>query len=156
MLLEREEELRLLADLLAETESGGKVVLIRGEAGIGKTSLVREFIELQAGKAHMLAGTCDDLLIPQPLGAFWDMAREEPLLGEPLWTGDRPHLLETVLDLLSHSLRPTIMAIEDTQWPMRQRWTRSGMSVGESAGPTDYSFSPIGTARWTSSIPFGG
>ncbi len=116
MLLEREEELHLLADLLAETESGGKVVLIRGEAGIGKTSLVREFIELQAGKAHMLAGTCDDLLIPQPLGAFWDMAREEPLLAEPLWKGDRPHLLDTVLDLLSHSLRPTIMAIEDTQW----------------------------------------
>jgi DNA-binding CsgD family transcriptional regulator/tetratricopeptide (TPR) repeat protein len=116
VLLERETELLLLSDLLDGIDSGGKVVLIRGEAGIGKTSLVRELIRQHTHDAQILTGTCDDLLIPQPLGPFWDMARAEPLLGEPLGEGDRPRLLEAVLDLLSRSLRPTIMVIEDTQW----------------------------------------
>jgi len=36
MLLEREKELTILDDLLADLgSSGGKVVLVRGEAGIG-------------------------------------------------------------------------------------------------------------------------
>ncbi|MCZ6662940.1 MAG: LuxR C-terminal-related transcriptional regulator, partial [Actinobacteria bacterium] len=64
----------------------------------------------------VLFGACDDLLIPQPLGPFWDMARLEPTLKEPLDDGDRPRLLETVLDLLSRSLRPSVMVIEDTHW----------------------------------------
>jgi predicted ATPase len=46
VLLERDRELDLLADLLAGVaSSGGKVVLVRGEAGIGKSALVREFAE---------------------------------------------------------------------------------------------------------------
>ncbi len=44
-LLEREQELDLLGDLLAGIETfGGKVVLIRGEAEIGKSSLVNAFL----------------------------------------------------------------------------------------------------------------
>lgn len=105
-----------MTDLLAGTVSEGKVVLIRGEAGIGKTTLVREFLERCSGEAHVFSGACDDLLIPQPLSAFWDMARTEPLIGEPLWAGDRPRLLAAVLDLLSRSLRPNVLVIEDTQW----------------------------------------
>jgi predicted ATPase len=46
VLLERDRELDLLAGLLAGVaSSGGKVVLVRGEAGIGKSALVREFAE---------------------------------------------------------------------------------------------------------------
>lgn|GEM_PF-5753777 len=41
MLFEREPELSLLDDLLADLDvAGGKVVLVRGEAGIGKSALV--------------------------------------------------------------------------------------------------------------------
>ena len=50
----------MLASLLAGVDSsGGKVVLVRGEAGVGKTSLVREFIgrhdqgvKVPRGRAH--------------------------------------------------------------------------------------------------------
>ena len=117
MLLERDQELDFLADLLGDIDSsGGKVVLLRGEAGIGKSSLVNDFVAAHADKAHIHVGYCDDLLIPQPLSPFWDMARGEPSLRDPLDDGSRPHLLEAVLDLLSRSLRPTILVIEDTQW----------------------------------------
>ena len=117
MLLERDHELQTLADELDELGlSGGKVVLVRGEAGMGKSALVRAFAASHAQTAHILMGSCDDLLTPQPLGPFWDMARSEPSLLEPLRAGDRPAVLDTVLDLLSSSLRPTVIIIEDTHW----------------------------------------
>ena len=107
MLLERSPELGMLADLLASLESsGGKVVLVRGEAGIGKSALVGEFVKQHADSAHIHVGSCDDLLTPQPLGPFWDIARDEQALVEPLERGDRHGVLVATLDLLSRSLRP--------------------------------------------------
>lgn len=117
MLLEREGELGLLTDLLAEVgSSGGKVVLIRGEAGIGKSSLAGEFLRSVADIAHTQIGFCDDLQTPQPLGPLWDFSRSEPALRKALRSRDRQAVLETFFDLLAGSLRPTVVVIEDTQW----------------------------------------
>ncbi len=117
MLLERDAEIRLLSDIVGRLGStGGKVVLIRGEAGIGKTSLINAFAAVHAKACHVCIGACDDLFIPQPLGPFWDISRLEPALRKPLDDGDRPHLLEAVLALLSRPARPTIIILEDTHW----------------------------------------
>ena len=117
MLLERKKELELLADLLGDLDSsGGKVVLVRGEVGIGKSSLVGEFVDDHDGEAHVLFGSCDDLSTPQPLGPVWDISRDEHSLVEPLQAGDRRAVMEALLDLLSRGLRPTVLVIEDTHW----------------------------------------
>lgn len=117
MLLERDGELELLTDVLADIEtSGGKVVLLRGEAGIGKSALTEQFVAQNEADAHILIGVCDDLLTPPALGPFWDFARHEPSLAEHLENGDRSLVLATTLDLLLRSLRPTILVFEDTQW----------------------------------------
>ena len=117
MILERDEELATLNALVDELESsGGRVVLIRGEAGIGKSALVAEFARLQTDRAHVLRGGSDDLLTPQPLGAFWDIARDAGSVDTPLRGGDRRGVMEAVLDLLSRNLRPTIIVLEDTHW----------------------------------------
>lgn len=117
MLLEREGELGLLTALLAEVgSSGGKVVLIRGEAGIGKSSLVAEFLSSAADLAHTHIGFCDDLQTPQPLGPLWDISRSEPALRKALQSRDRQAVLESFFDLMAASLRPTVVVIEDTQW----------------------------------------
>jgi DNA-binding CsgD family transcriptional regulator/tetratricopeptide (TPR) repeat protein len=117
MLLERDREFAQLAGLLADVpSSGGKVVLVRGEAGIGKTALVKEFVDSQGGEAHVHLGFCDDLLTPQPLAPFWDIAREEPSLAEALEKGDRLAVMAVLLELLSRGLRPTVLVLEDTQW----------------------------------------
>lgn len=116
-LLEREHELDLLTGLLNNAGSaGGRVVLIRGEAGIGKTGLVKEIIDRHQNEAHVYFGFCDDLLTPQPLGPFWDIAREESSLGGALEKGDRRAVMGVLLDLLSRSLRPTFLVVEDTHW----------------------------------------
>lgn len=117
MLLEREPQLTILESVVADVATdGGKVVVIRGEAGIGKSSLVAEFVGRIADAAHVLFGSCDDLLTPQTLGAFWDIARDEPSIRQSV-TKDATRALQTaLLDLLSRSLRPTVLVIEDTQW----------------------------------------
>ncbi len=117
MFLERDSELGLMDDLLDDVDSsGGKVVLIRGEAGIGKSSLVREFIDRHARDVSVYFGSCDDLLITQPFAPFWDIARDEPSIAEPLYDANRSGVLGATLDLLSRSLRPSIVVLEDTHW----------------------------------------
>jgi DNA-binding CsgD family transcriptional regulator/tetratricopeptide (TPR) repeat protein len=116
-LLEREHDLDLLDDLLADIDSsGGQVVLVRGEAGIGKSSLVREFISTHEEDSHVLIGWCDDLSTPQPFGPFWDIARSEHSLTGPLEDAGPRELFGAVMDLFSRTLRPTIVVLEDTQW----------------------------------------
>jgi len=117
MLLERAGELATLDGLVDGLgQTGGKVVLIRGEAGIGKSALIDAFLRGRRERAEVDYGTCDDLFIPQPLGPFWDMARERSELRGPLAQGDRASLLDAVLARLSRTGRPTIVVIEDTHW----------------------------------------
>jgi predicted ATPase len=74
-LLERDDELRMLDAALGRAAGeAGSVVLVSGEAGIGKTSLVRAFTRsLRTGR--VLAGACDDLLTPRALGPLRDAVR---------------------------------------------------------------------------------
>jgi DNA-binding CsgD family transcriptional regulator len=117
MILEREAELAELAGLVDETDpSGGRVVLVRGEAGIGKSTLIDRFLSDTHDRASTLLGTCDDLFTPQPLGPIWDIARIESSLVQPLSDGDRRGVMEALLDLLSRVPRPTVLVLEDTQW----------------------------------------
>lgn len=117
MLVERDSELALLDDALDELESaGGKVVLIRGEAGVGKSALVATFLDRHRDEVRVLRGFCDDLSTPQPFGPFWDVAREDLSLVTVLEKGDRRGVMEGVIELLSSRLRPTVVVVEDTQW----------------------------------------
>ncbi|MEX0667960.1 MAG: AAA family ATPase, partial [Acidimicrobiia bacterium] len=117
MFLEREGELRQLRDVLSELAvSGGKVVLVRGEAGIGKSTLIREFLDAVGGAAHLHLGFCDDLQTPQPYGPLWDMGRSEPELRRSLEARDRQRVLEGFFAMLALTLRPNVVVIEDIQW----------------------------------------
>jgi DNA-binding CsgD family transcriptional regulator/tetratricopeptide (TPR) repeat protein len=117
MILERDHELAALTGALTGLEcSGGRVVLVRGEAGIGKTALIQHLVQEVRGRAHVLVGACDDLLTPQPLGPFWDVAREDASVAAPLHRGERQDVVEALLALLVRRPRPTVLVLEDTQW----------------------------------------
>lgn len=115
-LIEREDALRRLHGLLDQATTGsGRVALVRGEAGIGKTSVVREFVA-GVDDAHVLWGGCDDLLAARPLGPIRDMAFDEPTLEAALQSDDRQDTLHAVFELLTRTLRPTVMVMEDMHW----------------------------------------
>ena len=117
MIRERDDELNLLRELLTELDpTGGRLVLVRGQAGIGKSTLVGEFLSASESEAHVLEGACDDLLTPQPLAPIWDLARTEPALANALASGDRRAVMDGLLDLLGRRQRPTVLVIEDTHW----------------------------------------
>jgi ATP/maltotriose-dependent transcriptional regulator MalT len=74
-LVERDEPLATLRRCLdAEATATGRIVLIRGEAGIGKTALLKAFVEECPSDVDVLWGLCDGVSTPQPYGPFADMA----------------------------------------------------------------------------------
>jgi ATP/maltotriose-dependent transcriptional regulator MalT len=74
-LIERAEALATLRQYVDEVATAvGRLVLIRGEAGIGKTSLLRAFVEDGPPEINVVWGACDGVSTPQPYGPFEDMA----------------------------------------------------------------------------------
>jgi predicted ATPase len=69
-LLERAEQLALLDEALTTVAAGGhgRTALVLGEAGIGKTALLRRFSDSVACSARVLWAACDHLFTPRPLG----------------------------------------------------------------------------------------
>ena len=117
-LLERSGELSVLADSLDAVVSGGGgwLVFVRGEAGVGKTALVRCFCEGQQ-RARVLWGGCDALFTPRPLGPFLDIARAfEGELERVAVAGPKPYEFAEALigELRGSSAR--VLVVEDVHW----------------------------------------
>jgi len=114
-LLERDEALAALegAYSLASAKPG-RVQFVTGEAGVGKTALVRAFCDSH-GDARVLWGACDALFTPRPLGPIVEIARVtggglETVVG----SAGTPH---EVADALVRELGPgTILVLDDLHW----------------------------------------
>ena len=120
-LLERDHELATLDALLGETTTGqGRITLISGEAGIGKTALVERFVaqaqEQSQAPVRSLWAACEALFTPRPLGPFYDIARQtaSPLRALLDSNAHRAALFAAVLDDLTSA--PTVLVIEDIHW----------------------------------------
>jgi DNA-binding CsgD family transcriptional regulator/tetratricopeptide (TPR) repeat protein len=75
-LLERAPFLQTLAEYVSEARQGnGRLVLLSGGSGMGKTVLLEEF-QRRAGDARWLWGSCDGLLTPRPLGPLFDIGAQ--------------------------------------------------------------------------------
>ena len=91
-------------------------MLVSGEPGIGKTSLVRAFTRsLRTGR--VLAGACDDLLTPRALGPLRDAVRHvRGPLSAALAADDLGEVFPAVLEELADLHKPTVLAVEDVHW----------------------------------------
>src|SRR5215217_9640375 len=119
VLLERAAELSMLLDCLeaVERSASGQVLLVGGEAGVGKTTLVRRFCEARGQSTRILWGACDPLFTPSPLG---------PLLGVAEGSGGKLEAVVArgampyeVAAALAHELSArgsTVFVLEDVHW----------------------------------------
>src|SRR5437763_6074480 len=117
-LVEREPQLRLLEECLRGVAGGtGHVVLLGGEAGIGKSSLLQAVAD-RRGEAVLWWGACDALQTPHPLAPLHDIARASAVGFRALLVpeGGRAALFEAVLTELQRSRRPTLVVVEDVHW----------------------------------------
>ena len=118
-LVEREQFLYDLEAILADVNAGnGCFVLISGEAGIGKTALVEQFIETNKKQTRVFWGTCDALFTPRPLGPLYDIApqMQNNLLSLLEQQAPRASILAAVLEEMENGPTPSIFVIEDVHW----------------------------------------
>src|SRR5689334_12488838 len=119
VLLERGDELAALGERLdaVERSSRGSVLLVGGEAGVGKTTLVRRFCSGVAPAGRLLWGACDPLFTPRPLGPLLDAAHESG--GELAAVVEGAALPYEVAGALARELSaraPTVFVLEDAHW----------------------------------------
>jgi DNA-binding CsgD family transcriptional regulator len=125
-LLEREPALASLAGYAAEARRGdGRLILIGGEAGIGKTALVERF-QRELPEARWSWGACDGLFTPRPLGPLYDLADQLggallDLCSRGAGTGagsgaDREELFRTLLRQVSEPGTQHVIVVEDVHW----------------------------------------
>ncbi len=118
-LLERGSELALLEQCLGmvRASSRGHLVLLSGEAGIGKTALLRRFCDAAEPSACVLWGGCDPLFTARALGPLLDIADiTGGELSRSLEARARPFELVTVLMREARRRPPTIVVLEDVHW----------------------------------------
>jgi DNA-binding CsgD family transcriptional regulator/tetratricopeptide (TPR) repeat protein len=117
-LLERSDQLSTLGSLLdSAVERGeGRLTFVAGEAGAGKTVLIRRFCDEHAGATRVLWGSGDGLLTPGPLGPLFEIADAiEGEFAEAVRSVSRPHEVASALaDELDG--RPSILVLEDMHW----------------------------------------
>jgi DNA-binding CsgD family transcriptional regulator/tetratricopeptide (TPR) repeat protein/energy-coupling factor transporter ATP-binding protein EcfA2 len=117
-IIERERELAALAAAAEEAMAGdGSVVLIAGEAGIGKSSLVNALGSVLPQETRILVGYCDDLATPRVLGPLRDLMGDVGrALTQALESGDRGRVSDSLRAELDWPEHPTVLVVEDAHW----------------------------------------
>src|SRR5512132_1416307 len=118
VLLERDAQLEVLVEAVADGGRGhGSTALIAGEAGIGKTSLVRALARRVRGEARVLMAACDDLVASRTLGPLRDAAvgGDGPLAAALAEEGPVDRVFAALLEELAEE-RPTVLVVEDVHW----------------------------------------
>ena len=99
----------MLETAIEESRSAGRVVVVAGEAGIGKTALVSAL----ADRHRVLWGACDPLITPRPMGPLRDVARQ----AAARWPRRSRVRARTCCRRCSTSCgRPRRWSIEDLHW----------------------------------------
>ena len=116
-LLERDDAIAALHGAQSEARAGvGRLVLVAGEAGIGKTSVARAFAASIARSTRVLTGSCEPLFTPRPLGPFADVASQtNGALQEVLERDGGAH---DVFGVMRDELADggTLLVLEDLHW----------------------------------------
>src|SRR6266700_1594621 len=117
-LVERGQPLAALRQYVQEAALGeGRLVLLAGEAGVGKSVLV-EHVQREVADASWSWGICDGLSTPRPLAPLFDLAEQ---LGGRLRElcrvqAERDELFRALLEQVTGSDRLQVVVVEDIHW----------------------------------------
>jgi hypothetical protein len=117
-LVERESALAELAGLARRAQAGhGGLVLVAGEAGVGKTALL-ERLARDLPDARWSWGACDGLFTPRPLGPLFDVSAQldGPLAELGRAGAGRDELFGALLRQVSEPGILDVVVIEDVHW----------------------------------------
>ena len=120
-LLERQAVMAELGGLARGVRRGaGRVVLLRGEAGVGKTAVITRFSAGLDGTLRVLRGWCDPLGAPRPLGPLLDALADlggaaAGGLGAAIDAADTAGIYRRLLAVLRDGQR-WVWVIEDAHW----------------------------------------
>ncbi|MFZ0015270.1 MAG: LuxR C-terminal-related transcriptional regulator [Acidimicrobiia bacterium] len=115
-LVEREQQLHALREVLAEPSRSGSVILVSGEAGFGKTSLVNAALDDLDHRHRVLRMASEPIGIPAAFAPLFDMITELPeeLQGDIRSGSGRMPVYAGMLDLLKNDR--IVLVMEDTHW----------------------------------------
>jgi predicted ATPase len=99
-------------------EGEGHCILVCGEAGIGKTSLVKTFCREKKNDCKIFEGTCDALFIQRPLAPVYDIVWQ---IGKDIWEDavknkNRVELFNRLFQELEDQKQTPLVVIEDIHW----------------------------------------
>jgi DNA-binding CsgD family transcriptional regulator/tetratricopeptide (TPR) repeat protein len=117
-LLERGPSLALLAGYAIDARRNeGRLVLVAGEAGVGKSALVEQLYN-DLPDARWSWGACDGLFTPRPLGPLFDLASQLGGDLEDLCQGGaaREDLFRALLRQVSVGGTLSVLVVEDVHW----------------------------------------
>lgn len=119
ILIERDDVLQTLEMKFASVANDeGHCILLSGEAGIGKTSLIKQFYKEKKKDCKIYQGTCDALFTPRPLAPvfdiIWQISTNTP--KSDVHSLDRTLLFNHLFYELEQQEKPSIIIIEDIHW----------------------------------------
>ena len=118
--VERESQLAALRSYAEQARSGqGRIVLVCGEAGVGKSTLLERFTT-QLGEPTWW-GACDGLSTPRPLGPLADIAGQAGGALAQVCAGgaSRDEQFDALVRALREGPRPSgvqVVVVEDLHW----------------------------------------
>ena len=153
----REDELALLREFVSALAQGARAMGIRGEPGIGKTTLWQAAIEVgEAAGLAVLSARCVEAELPLAFVGLSDLVHEAfPAVADELSDHDRaalavavgleapqgprgdaialPRAFSALLRLLARD-RPVLVAVDDVQWldtPSRRALSFAARRLGD-------------------------
>lgn len=104
----------------AVARGAGRLVLLRGEAGVGKTTVIARFVDGLGKRGRVWQGWCDPLTSPRPLGPLVDMladtsGEQAAELRAAVDAGDTEAIYARVIGAFGNATA-SVCIVEDVHW----------------------------------------